>query len=396
MPAQAFRETTVPGRGNLRPDVVSPADIPALNSLALQSLVSLFDEKEQLFFKRMALSGDGYRRDETSRKHTMVALLGLHRLAESGGTQPFDTASIQDVAFHDRSWVKSAGDLGLLAWFTAVCLPERLGIIFDEFDFEKALATYEDGRQARTVGLAWFLAGIAHAKLAGLETPPEVTDVAVDTYHMLTGNQGDDGMFGHAALTGFSRAALYNRLGTFSDQIYSIYALTTFARAFQIEEPLESALACANSVCALQGELGQWWYLYDKRACRVVNRYPVFSQHQYGTAPSALLALGEATGRSFQKSIYKGLSWITGINELGADLRSPDRSFIWDSIGFKDSRAKYLEAALSFMNIPEGMRTRSLRIRHEARPDHFGWLLYAFGKFGLPNTVVTARAVAAR
>jgi hypothetical protein len=396
LPAQALREKAVPGRDNLRAGGVSLADIPALNSLALRSLVSLFDEKEQLFFKRVGLNRNGYRWDETSRKHTMVALLGLHRLAESGGAQPFDTASIEDVVFQNRSWVRSAGDLGLLTWFTAVCLPERLGVVFDEFDFEKALATYEDGRQARTVGLAWFLAGIAHAKLAGLETPPEVTDVAVDTYHMLTGNQSDDGIFGHAASTGFSRAALYNRLGTFSDQIYSIYALSVFARAFQIEEPLEPALACANSVCALQGELGQWWYLYDKRACRVVNRYPVFSLHQYGTAPCALLALGEATGRSFQKSIYKGLSWIAGANELAADLRSADRSFIWDSIGFKDHRARYWEAALSFLNIPERIRTKSLRIRYEARPDHFGWLLYAFGKFGLPSAVGAARAAATR
>jgi len=26
-----------------------------------------------------------------------------------------------------------------------------------------------------------------------------------------------------------------------------------------------------------------------------------------------------------------------------------------------------------------------LRIHYEVRPDHFGWLLYAFGKMGLPK-----------
>jgi hypothetical protein len=370
-------------------------DIPALNSLALRSLVSLFDEKEQLFHRSIALTNKGFRREATSRRRSIIVLLGLQRLLESGESQPLDVELIRDAILKDGSWIKSAEDLGLLTWFIAVCAPEQLEKLFNEYDFGGALAKYSDGRHASTIGMAWFLAGIAHARLRCAEGLPDLTDVAVDTYHLLQENQGEDGIFGHAISSGLLRRAFDNRCGTFSDQIYSIYALSIFARAFQIEEPLGPALDCANSICELQGEMGQWWFRYDKQKCRVINRYPVFSVHQYGTAPTGLFALGEATGQSFHESIYKGLSWIMGANELGNDLRNLDGAVIWDSIGPKRQTTKWWERACSFMNISSGPQSDNLQIRYEVRSDHLGWLLYAFGKFGLSREALSAHTAKA-
>ena len=146
MPTQALRETGVRAGNNVGADGILQPDIPALNSLAIRSLSLLFDEKEQLFSERLTFLMNGYQRARASRRHTIVALLGLHRLTESGGAQPFDIESIQNAVFRDRTWVKTVGHLGLLTWFTAVCLPEKLGTIFEEFDFERVLASYEDGR----------------------------------------------------------------------------------------------------------------------------------------------------------------------------------------------------------------------------------------------------------
>lgn len=368
------------------------ADIAALNSLAVRSLVSLFDEKEKLFSERGRLRRDGFHRDPASRKHTVVALLGLHRLAESGTTQPFDIAAICDVALRDRSWVKSAGDLGLLTWFTAVCQPDRLEMIFEEFDYDRALLAYQDGREGSTTGLAWFLTGIAHAQFSSPHACRSLTDVAVDAYRMLQHNQSQEGIFSHAGAAWFPRRYFYARFGTFTDQICAIYALSVFARAFQIEEPLGPALACANALCALQGELGQWWYLYHKRTGRVAARYPILSLHQYGMAPCALLALAETTGRSFDEAISRGLSWIAGANELGNDLRNVEPAIIWDSIKCRWKLAEYADALIGCFRRSRKMKVRSLKIQYEARPDHFGWLLYAFGRFGLQGTMVPAAA----
>ena len=110
--------------------------------------------------------------------------------------------------------------MGLLTWFAAECEPERLGILLNELDFGRRLDTYSDGRQASTRELAWFLAGIAHARLADGERLPDLTDVAVDAYHLLQDNQSEGGIFGHATFPGFLRQTFCNRFGTFADQIY--------------------------------------------------------------------------------------------------------------------------------------------------------------------------------
>jgi hypothetical protein len=344
----------------------SQLDISALRALCVRSLTSLYQEKEKLFSRRMTLTEGGFQREEPSRERTIIALLGLQHLAESSGVHPFDTAAIRDSILVDTSWVSSLGELGLLTWFTAECVPEKLEKLFKEFDFEKALETYADGRQACTQGLAWLLSGIAHARLAGPTALPDLTDVVVDIYHLLEDNQSECGIFGHAGRRRLPERAFYNRFGTFADQIHAIYALATFARSFQIEEPLVSALACANSICALQGEMGQWWFLYDKRTCRVINRYPVLSLHQDGTAP-----LG-----------------------LKDDLRNLDQGLIWDSIGSRRRVTEYSQTAYSLLKISRALRAESLEIRYEVRPDHFGWLLYTLGRFCAPNTVRVAQATA--
>ena len=363
----------------------SSLEIPALNDLALRSLTFLLNKTKRLFAQSVVLDQDGFHWGEASPKHTIIALLGLHRLAESGETPPFDVRLMHNAIWADTSWVRSLGDLGLLTWFTAECEPARLKNLFNQFDFSRALARYSDGRPTQTKGLARLLAGIAHARLACPRALPDLTDVAVDAYHLLEDNQGEGGIFGHGAPAGFLQRAFCKRFGTFSDQIYAIYALTTFARAFQIEEPLASALNCGNAIRTLQGEMGQWWSLYDNRASRVVRRYPVLTLHQGGTAPLGLLALGEATGQNFCAPVCKGLAWIAGKNELRQDLRNLDRMLIWDSIAQTSRLLKYWCTALCSMNISYTPGKTSLRVRFSARPDHFGWLLYAFGGFGLPR-----------
>jgi len=366
---------------------VSRPEIPAFNSLAVRSLVTLFDPQEKVFLRSIAREPRGFHREAVSKKRTCIALLGLQRLAESRTELPFDLVEVHGAVLKDPIWVKSIGDLGLLIWCTSLCRPEHLKRVLNEFDFGKALERYPDAQEARTRGIAWFLAGISHAQSVGHEDLPDLTDLAVDAYHLLIDNQSDNGLFGHAAQSSFLRRSFCSRFGSFGDQIHAIYALTAFARSFQIEEPLASALNCGNAVRALQGEMGQWWSVYDRQTCRVANDYPVISLHQDGTAPLSLIALGEATGQSFDEAVFRGLSWITGANELGEDIRNTERTLIWDSVEPSSKPLRYWGTLLNTLKIPHKTNTKNLRVRYEARPDHFGWLLYAFGGLGVaPNS----------
>jgi hypothetical protein len=365
----------------------------ALNSLAATALQALFDGTEMLFSRRITLRERGFRREAVSPRRTVIALSGLRCLADSGTRQPFDLLSIEDAVFRDTGWIKGIGDLGVLVQFAAEYSPGRLAVLAGHFDLATAPESFPDAREARTSSLASFLAGISHVKLYCPDLLPDLTDAAVDTYHLLEDNQGPGGIFGHAGLPGLFQQPFSNRFGTIADQLHAIYALATFARAFEIEEPLADALNCANAIRALQGDKGQWWSLYDKRSSKVVNRYPVCSIYQNGMAPMALQALAEATGQNFEDAIWSGLSWVAGANELGIDLRDPQHGIIWDSIAPRSRITNFCEHALSLIRSRSKSDDTGLRILFEARPDHFGWLLSALN--GIEDSVKAAKAASA-
>lgn len=368
-------------------------DLSPLKSMAAKALVALFDGTEMMFSRRITLRERGFRREPASPRRTVIALLGLQSLAESGQRQPFDLACIENAVFRDSRWVKGIGDLGVLVQFAAEYSPERFVSLAHDFDFATALENFPDGCEARTTSLSCFLAGISHVKLSCPDSLPDLTDAAVNTYRLLEDNQGAGGIFAHAGFPGLLQQPLSNRFGTIADQMHAIYALVTFARAFDIEEPLADALNCANAVRALQGDRGQWWYLYDKRSSQVVNCYPVCSIYQNGMAPMALLALAQATGQRFDEAIHRGLSWVSGANELGVDLCDWQHGIIWDSIEPRSRITNFCEQALNLVQSSGKAHEENLRIRFEARPDHFGWLLYALTRFDAK--AITAKAASA-
>jgi hypothetical protein len=93
----------------------------------------------------------------------------------------------------------------------------------------------------------------------------------------------------------------------------------------------------------------------------------------------ALFALGEATQSDFRESIYKGLAWISGNNELGRDLRDTSSGVIWRSIYRPASWTQRCDEVREFLRpcrSPEAIDDP--KILFECRPYHLGWLLYAF------------------
>jgi hypothetical protein len=99
-------------------------------------------------------------------------------------------------------------------------------------------------------------------------------------------------------------------------------------------------------------------------------------------APMALFELGESSGKDYSTSIFKGLAWIYGQNELNYNLCEDSASIVWRCIYLSKPAAYVREAASLFGFGTRNSVPRGLRIRFEDRPYHFGWVLYAFAKYG--------------
>jgi hypothetical protein len=359
----------------------SRPDIKQLTRMAARGLVPMLDESRQLFCYRLVRGGHGLVREGLSPRYTVMTLLGLRQLQSAGEQSPIDTAAIYRSFASDRNWIRSAGDLGLFFWLVGDFEPEAIGRLTKQVDLHVVLERYSDAREGRTMELAWLLTGLARAAETSPQFAQTFADLARETYRRLKENQGRHGLFGHMNVRKSLAGRLRGRIGSFADQIYPIYAISKFAKVFHVEEELDSALQCAMAICRAQGNLGQWWWLYDSRSGHVSSRYPVYSVHQHGMAPMGLLALEEATGCNFQRAIYKGLRWIYGANELGVDMRDSADNLIWRCVLPKNKLARYREMALSGMRPPKpDQPVGPLEVLYEDRPYELGWLLFAFAR----------------
>ena len=360
------------------------AVVSRLIALATRGLFPMFDPRHQLFCYKLKKNNEILVREGLSHRYTMMTLMGLHRLKQAGTVSPFDCTRILQNLVSDLRWVDNLGDLGVLLWLWGVMCPERLPDVERRLDIKTALQRFGGSKQAVTMELAWFLTGISYYALAHPEKLSQLQPLAFETYKMITRNQGKSGFFGHQSTSRSLMGMVRGRVGSFADQVYPIYAMTQFGRAYQNEEALGRALKCARGICEVQGPLGQWWWHYDSVAGKVTDGYPVFSVHQHAMAPMTLFALGDALGNAFDPWIYKGLRWINSDNELDFEMEDSSAGVIWRCIQRKrPSRARYLKARLGIHS--DALRhegNSELEALFECRPYELGWLLYAFAGRG--------------
>ena len=365
-------------------DMGQPIDvqknIQRLKTLAVNGLPPMFDPEHQLFCHKLKKTADGLVREGLSRRYTMITLMGLHRLEESGESSPIAIQPVLANLLADTKWVDNIGDLGLLLWTCALIAPDRLSEVARRLDAKNALNHFRDARQGRTMELAWFLAGLSHGLLACPQELPELKESAFATYSLIKRNQGEQGTFRHVARTRSVFDKLRSGIGTFADQVYPIYAMTRFWQATQFDQAKESALDCALAICEAQGSLGQWWWHYDaSNGGGVVGKFPVYSVHQHGMAPMALLVLGEAIQSDFSPWIYKGLHWIED-NELGFEMEDDSAKLVWRCISPSNFNRYWSVVAGKLFHISNPVSSNEMIVVLECRPYELGWLLYAFAK----------------
>jgi len=361
-------------------------DPSELTIVAAKGLAQMFDVEKQSFCFRFKPVGGRWVREGLSSRYTMMSLLGLHRFEAAGLQSPICIRDAADICLRNAPHMTNLGDLGLALWLCALASPDRLEEVYSNLNLKVALAHSREAREGRTMELAWFLSGLAHAGSVRGASLPGVSDLATATYGLLKKNQGVRGIFGHSSKYGTFAGVLRGHIGSFADQVYPIYGLARFARVFGLRAALTSALECADSICRIQGNLGQWWWHYNSRTGELFEQYPVYSVHQHGMAPMALFEVAEAAGVDFSEPIYEGLPWIAGENELGLDLRADSRRVVWRSIYDSGKYQKHVGNAKALFGLSPNQATRDLTVKFECRPYELGWLLYAFaGRDGHRN-----------
>lgn len=302
-------------------------------------------------------------RSGRSLRYTLICLLGLQRARSAGLALSVDPDELRRLALDEiDSPEMTAGDLGLMLWADAR---------EDSPEIDR-IASRLWGRLGRDIPdlegleLSWCVIGAA---LAGAGELLEATlEVQLRRAHT------PSGLIAHRDQGGRAR------FPNFATQIYGVLALASS----ETGEGLDAACRTADRLLELQRPDGGWPWTYDTRSGRVVEPYEIYSVHQDGMAPMALLDLAERTGEDrYRDAALRGMRWIFGGNELNAPMLDRERGILYRSIRRRtpfDRAALYANTAASrVLGRPALGRARaSLELNPTDRPYHLGWVLEAW------------------
>jgi hypothetical protein len=382
----SIQEMTDVGNSSLQQSEKMDQSAQRFLALAVRGLERMFDRQRGLFCHSLKRVGNRLVQEGISPRYTMMTLMGLHRWRQNGGESSFDIDAILDALLADLNWLDNLGDLGVLLWLCGVVCPDRFAEVERRIEVQTALTRYRGARQRVTMELAWFLTGVSYWGQSIPEKRPQLERLAFATYGELAKNRGEHSFYGHQARSGSIAGIARGRIGSFADQVYPIYALNQFAKAYQHRGAAEQSLSCALGICEAQGSQGQWWWHYDSVSGHVADGYPVFSVHQHAMAPMTLFALGETIQYDFKPWISRGLQWINSGNELAFDMEDASEAVIWRCI-FRSRRSlgRYLKTGFGHpWKQIQDEHPEDLKVLYECRPYELGWLMYAFaGRCGM-------------
>ena len=350
--------------------------VSGLRALARRGLARMYRPDQRRFAFRVCRTAAGLRLQGVSTRYTAIVLLGLADEPDAAAEvlHGHTLSEVCNILLRDVGDLTDLGDVALTVWAAGVlqCNAEPA-----TGHLKKLLAT---AQRPPTVELAWILmalcaGSISNQKAGWRERVAE---------RLLAAFREHSGLFPH--YTDGHPARLRGHVACFADQVYPIQALARYSLVTENSEALRVAGRCANHVCALLGRGGQWWWHYDVRTGRVLERYPVYAVHQDAMAPMALFDLAEAGGPAHLAAIERGLAWLFSAPELeGNSLIDEDAGVIWRKVARREPR-KFVRAAQAFTaRIHPDFRCPSVDtlfpatvIDLECRPYHLGWLLFAW------------------
>lgn len=310
-------------------------------------------------------------------RYGLISLLGLARAREIVGAQDdLVDALWARIEREAQSLERSPGDLGLGLWAAALH-GEPHG-----FTVERAAASLQaNARTCDSVHLAWLLLGADHAVIEQGASDAAESLAEEAKISLLELFNSDTSLFYRHAPRGPHRA-VSRRVACFANQIYPVMALAVHARRTRCPRARRACRDVADNLCQFQGELGQWWWLYDAATGPVVDGYPVFSVHQDGMAPMALLEVQRTGLGEFDTFIERGLDWLFGRNEVHENMILADEFLIRRDVHRRGAgRFARMWRGLTWCAglrrpIPQ-QGPEQCEINAECRPYHLGWVLYA-------------------
>ncbi|MHC4717104.1 MAG: hypothetical protein ACYS5V_09055 [Planctomycetota bacterium] len=349
-----------------------------LRRLAVGALARMYRPAERLFAHHLRRDAGSDVLEGVSRRYTATVLIGLAgegddvAAAVLAGDAPSEVcgALVERVEeYHDL------GEVALTVWAAR---------LLDHPDAAHAvdrLARMSPAERAfPTVELAWALTAL-------VVEGAEATDVALSNAlaeRLIASFDSRSGLFSHWP-KGAKSCGLRSHVTCFADFVYPVQSLSYYHLATGDDRALETACACADRMCRLQGSEGQWWWHFDVRTGRLLEPFPVYSVHQDSMAPMALRVLERASGRDYSGPIARGLAWLVQPPEISGSLIDVDSELIWRKVARREpgKLARGLQAAASRAHPMLRMPALNLLLRpgavdYETRPYHMGWILHAW------------------
>ncbi len=343
-----------------------------------RGLPGMFRKEYRCFAHTLRRVGTRLELAGVSPRYSAIALLGLRHTNESAQRAALGGETAQEFAEHQVASIEShdnLGDVALIIWSAAEC-----GVA----DLTRALARlralWNASSNAFVVDAAWTLSAFLASRECGA-TRADAHQVKATLEQCLPHGSAIFPRWVHPSRSPFGRS----HVGCFADQVYPIQALSRYHAAFLDEHALGVANACAEQICRVQGEGGQWWWHYDARNGSVVEGYPVYSVHQDAMAPMALMDLVDAGGRDFSEEIRRGLRWMQFAPEVGHSLIDDDIPLIWRKVGRNEPNKATRKIRAVLTGLHPSLRWQWLdrvapptAVDWESRPYHLGWVLYAW------------------
>lgn len=351
-----------------------------LRALALAALPRMYRPEERLFAFRLRRKNGAMALEGISPRYTAIALLGLAGETEEIATGVLGGQSPHEVCGGLIQRAQETDDLGEVAltlWAARVLQHPRAEAALDRLRSMRPA----EGRYP-TVEVAWALSALTaqNGEAADAEEAQAIAG------RLLASFRPETALFPHwpAGARGLS---FRSHVSCFADLVYPIQALSHYYRATRCSEALEAARACAKRMCELQGPDGQWWWHYDVRTGRVIERYPVYAVHQHSMAPMALAALRHAYGVDYAEAVQRGLRWLTNPPEIPGSLIDDGAGLIWRKVArhepFKVARSMQALASRLYPSLRVPGLDRLFHpgvVDFESRPYEMGWILHAWAR----------------